>query len=142
MVYADPGFLISLYGHDTDSPSATRAVHGRPVFVLTPPVEAEFINAVQLRAFRKHWTRREARVVYQNFLKDVDAGVFHRVPLNAEIWKVAFTLARRHSATLGTRTLDVLHVASVKVLKPDAFCTFDPRQRKLAEMENLRVAPA
>lgn len=51
-------------------------------------------------------------------------------------------LSRRHSARVGARMLDVLHVASALDLKPDAFLTFDERQRKLAKAEGLRVLPA
>ena len=47
-----------------------------------------------------------------------------------------------NTATLGIRTLDLLHVAAVKVFKPDAFYTFDQRQRNLAKAERLTVMPA
>ena len=47
----------------------------------------------------------------------------------------------RAKAKLGTRTLDLLHVAAALVLKPDVFSTFDKRQRKLARMQRLRILP-
>lgn len=141
IVYADTGFLVSLYGGDANSAAATAVVQGEPVFLLTPLVEAEFLNAVELRVFRKQWTRREARVVTEKFLQHVGAGVFQTEPFSPEVWKEALTLSRRHTAALGIRTLDLLHVAAVKVLKPDAFYTFDQRQGKLAKAERLRVAP-
>ena len=142
IVYADTGFLISLYGEDANSAAATVVARGRPVFVLTLLGETEFINAVGLRVFRKEWTRQEAQVVNEKFLQHQSEGVFQMEALGPEVWQTALTLARRHSAVLGIRTLDLLHVASVKVLKPDAFCTFDARQRTLAKAERLRVLPA
>ena len=63
IVYADTGFLISLYGQDANSAAATALVKDKLVFILTPPGEAEFSNAVELRKFRKQWTPHEAQAV-------------------------------------------------------------------------------
>jgi predicted nucleic acid-binding protein len=104
--------------------------------------EAEFTNAVQLRVFRKEWTRREARLVQEQFLWHQAAGVFRIEPLGTEVWDKALVLSHRHSAKLGTRTLDLLHVAAALALKPDVFYTFDVRQRKLAKAERLHILPA
>jgi hypothetical protein len=49
-------------------------------------------------------------------------------------------MVRRRTPQLGTRTLDVLHVASAQKLQPDVFCTFDRNQEKLARAEGLLVA--
>jgi predicted nucleic acid-binding protein len=97
---------------------------------------------VQLQVFRKQWTRREARLVQEQFLQHQSAGVLRIEPLRSEVWEKALALSRRHSAKLGTRTLDLLHVAAAVVLRPDAFYTFDERQKKLAKVERLRVLPA
>ena len=48
-------------------------------------------------------------------------------------------LAEKQTLRLGTRTLDVLHVASALVLKADTFYTFDVNQRKMAKAEGLVV---
>ena len=142
IAYADTGFLISLYGQDAHSATATGLVKSKPVFLLTPLGEAEFTNAVQLQVFRKQWTRREARLVQEQFLHHQAAGVFRVEPLGAEVWEKALVLSRRHSSKLGTRTLDLLHVATAIVLSPDVFYTFDERQGKLASAERLQVLPA
>jgi predicted nucleic acid-binding protein len=68
--------------------------------------------------------------------------VFRLAPLGSEVWEKALALARRHSSKLGTKTLDLLHVASAIHLKPDVFYSFDKRQRKLAKAERLRTLPA
>ena len=68
--------------------------------------------------------------------------MYRNEPLGPEIWEKALVLSRRHSARLGTRTLDLSHVAAVVVLNPDAFCSFDKRQRKLANAGHLHVLPA
>ena len=141
IAYADTGFLVSLYGQDSNSAIATTLVRSKPVFLLTSLGEAEFTNAVELRVFRKEWTRREARSVRELFLQHQAAGVFRMAALGSDIWEKAVALSRQHSAKLGTRTLDLLHVAAALVLKPDVFYTFDIRQRTLARTQRLQILP-
>jgi hypothetical protein len=62
------------------------------------------------------------------------------------LWRRTLDLARdltdRHSSALGTRTLDVLHVATAVTLGHRAFVTYDDRQAALARKIGLRcVAP-
>jgi hypothetical protein len=60
-------------------------------------------------------------------------------------WHVAFrvasALSKHHSATTGTRSLDILHVAAAKSLRAAEFIAFDRRQRLLATALGLKVAP-
>ena len=142
IAYADTGFLISLYGQDSNSASAISLLTPRPVLLLTPFSEVEFSNAVELIVFRKEWTRPDAKAVLDIFRRHQSTDVFRTVPVLPEIWEKALALSGRHSATLGTRTLDVLHVATALVLKPDMFFSFDVRQRKLARAVQLRVLPS
>lgn len=142
IAYADTGFLVSLYGHDGHSAVASALVKQQPIFLLTPLGEAEFTNALQLQVFRKQWTRREAKLVLEEFLRHQGAGVFRIEPLTSEFWGKAIALSRRHTARLGTRTLDLLHVAAAIVLNADVLYSFDERQRKLAAAEQLPVLPA
>jgi hypothetical protein len=48
-------------------------------------------------------------------------------------------MARRRTPQLGTRTLDVLHVASAVKLQAEMFYTFNRNQEKLARAEGLLV---
>ena len=142
IAYADTGFLISLYGSDANSAAATALVKARPVFVLTSLGEAEFANAVELQVFRKQWTRREARLVREEFLCHQRTGLFRIQPIGQDFWEKALSLSRKHTAKLGTRTLDLLHVAAALVFESEALYTFDERQRKLARAVRLRMLPA
>ena len=45
------------------------------------------------------------------------------------------------SASLGTRSLDLMHVAAAMLLEATAFLSFDHRQRKAAAAEGLGVFP-
>src|SRR2546429_9861087 len=68
-------------------------IRSKPVFLLTSLGEVEFTNAVQLRVFRKEWTRLEARSVHDLFLQHQGAGGFRIAPLGSEIWEKALVLS-------------------------------------------------
>ncbi len=46
-----------------------------------------------------------------------------------------------HTDRLGTRAIDLLHVACALLLESDMFLTFDARQSEPARSESLDVAP-
>jgi len=50
-----------------------------------------------------------------------------------------FRLLAHHSMKLGTRTLDVMHVACACEIQADRFLSFDERQLSLAKLAGLRV---
>ncbi len=138
--YADTSFLVSLYLPDVQSPSAWAAMKPRPSLLLTPLHELELVNAIQLAVFRKLISKTQSKAVLRNFQQD-RSGVFALAPMPIESYARAEQLARRHTLTLGTRSLDILQVATALVLKPDVFFTFDERQRRLARVKRLRVLP-
>jgi predicted nucleic acid-binding protein len=144
--YADTGFLMSLYGRDANSPRAVAltAKH-KPIFFLTEFGELEFANAVERLLFShregSYWTLSEAQAVRNRFEQHVNAGVLQLRPIPSEAWQTAIRLSRYYTAKLGTRTLDVLHVAMGMSLQPDVFLTFDRRQWKLAKAVGLHVLP-
>lgn len=67
----------------------------------------------------------------------IEQGVFRTVEMPATVYETAHTLSRRHTAKLGARTLDILHVAMALELGAPAFYTFDRRQSRLAQAEGL-----
>ena len=139
--YADTSFLVSLYGRDVNSRAAILLVQKeRPTFVVTPFGEAEFINIVfAVTARPKGWTAGEARTIEQDFVQDLELGVWEREDLPAQTWQRARELSRRHAPALGTRTLDTIHVASALLLGAEDFFTFDRDQTRLARAAGLRV---
>lgn len=145
--YADTGFLMSLYGRDANSSRAvTLAAGHKPIFLLTEFGEVEFHNAVARLLFSPrpgaHWTPSEAQAVRDRFAEHVNAGVFQLRLFPSEAWQTAIRLSRQFTPKLGTRTLDVLHVAVAMSLQPDVFFTFDRRQGKLARAVRLHVLPS
>ena len=52
---------------------------------------------------------------------------------------IAIELARNHTRYIGSRSLDVSHVASATAITTDHFLTFDDRQARLAALVGLKV---
>lgn len=141
--YADTGFVVTLYKEEATSASAAAAMARQTAAVrLSPLVELEFRNALHLAVFRGDLTGTEAAALESLFKEDVANGIFAILPVPAStLFAKAMELADRHSAGLGTRSLDLLHVAAALLLKAETFFSFDERQRKAAEAEGLDVRP-
>ena len=58
---------------------------------------------------------------------------------NAPVFEGALRLSAVYSRRLGTRTLDLLHVAAACLLDAKEFITSDQRQSDLAQREGLKV---
>ena len=58
-------------------------------------------------------------------------GLWHRILRPAE------SLAEYHTPFVGSRSLDIIHVAAASVLGIAEFCTFDSRQSDLARRVGL-----
>jgi predicted nucleic acid-binding protein len=140
IVFADTSFLFSLYVPDANS-SAAAAIMKRikPPLLATDFVEFEFFNALNGRIFRKELRASEEQAVLLAFSKDIHAGAIRIVPISAATFASARRIARTHTRLLGTRALDVLHVASALTLRANSFCTFDKNQARLAAALALRT---
>jgi len=57
-----------------------------------------------------------------------------------QLARLAESLALRHTSKLGSRSLDLFHVAIAKALGSDSFGTFDRRQANLASQSGLDLA--
>ena len=138
--YADTSLLVSLYVLDVNSArAAARMKSARLPLFLTPFGEIEMTNALHLRQFRKEVDPSTVRTAHALFRQDIERGVFDLKPLSSAVFDRGRQLAEKHTPHLGTRTLDVLHVASALVLQADQFYTFDKNQAKLARLEGLTV---
>ena len=138
--YVDTSFVVSLYTPDVNSLAAIKQMRKTALPVLMTALgELEFINALQLRVFRRELNATESREAALVFRQDLDSGVFLLKPLTAVVFERAKQLSGKRTSSLGTRSLDVLHVASALVLEADQLLTFDRSQWKLAKAENLPV---
>jgi predicted nucleic acid-binding protein len=141
--YADTSFLVSLYTQDANSMEATQVLLDRKTPVLVTPFgEAEFVNSVEQRVFRKEISSSQAETSLLAFQRDLDAASFligRSVP--GHTYARAILLSRQHTRSLGTRGMDIVHVAIALELKATDLFTFDKDQAKLAKRTGLAVRP-
>jgi predicted nucleic acid-binding protein len=138
--YLDTSFLVSLYTPDTNSASALAAIKAAASpFPLTSFCQVELVNAVELRVFRQEITAANAKQVLAALTSDLVSGFLRATPTPATVYDEALRLSRRHTAALGNRTLDILHVAAAVVLGLPTLYTFDHRQAQLARAAGLKT---
>ncbi len=101
---------------------------------------AEVVNSIQLAVHRRILDREQAEAAVLDLESDLHEG---RLMLVDALWRrtldLAADLSARHTARLGTRTLDVLHVATAMTLETTHFVSYDARQTALAKVVRLRV---
>lgn len=140
-VYVDPSALCRLYLHEEGSRAMAvwRAkTHG--ALPVTHHGRTEIVNALCRAAFLGHLARDGLGESLTDFAADFAEGRLHQADI---LWRAALDrasdLSRQHTPDVGTRSLDVLHVACALELKLRRFVTFDRRQQKLAKRVGLRV---
>ena len=142
-LYADSSFLVSCYVTDANTVDAKsyliRTV--KPIF-FTALHGLEVRNALKLGVFRGLFAVADANAAWRNLESDLRNG---RLVKRSVSWTLVFRVAARfsdlYSATVGTRSLDIIHIATAKTLRLDEFVSFDDRQRKLAVKVGLKVVP-
>lgn len=141
--YLDSAIIAKLYFREATSPDAIALVsqHDAP-YLLTHWQALEVRNAIRLESFRGEISMAEMDASLGAFEEDIATGRW-RMPAyeRSIVEQKAEALSRRHTAGLGCRTLDIIHVAVAMVLGATPFVTFDLRQKKLAAICGLAVEP-
>jgi predicted nucleic acid-binding protein len=107
---------------------------------LTSFHELELINTIQLKQFRSEITLDEARLIMSRFEEHEITGIYYRPQLNwSAIFIHAIDLSKKHSSSIGSRSLDILHVASALSINADRFLTLDDRQARLVALAGLKL---
>lgn len=140
--FADSSFLVSLYQQDANTEAAVSAMQRLKMSIwISSLVEVELFNALQLRVFRKQINRDEATSAHEAVQQDLRDGILVRKGISSAIYETSAWLSRKHTAALGTRSLDLIHVATAIVLGAEQICSFDRSQWKLASAEGLAIIP-
>lgn len=143
--YADPSALLKLYLNEPESRAMTAwRSKFRGSVSVTHHGRVELINGIALAAHRKLLNEHSFAAALGALDDDFLQGRYTQVdlPWRATL-KRAGDLSREFSRTLGTRSLDVLHVASALELGFRFFLTFDTRQQGLARAVGLKtLAPS
>lgn len=141
--YADTSFLVSVYVIDAHTPKALPLIRSASLPLLaTALTEFELENAIWQYQFRRELTGSDVKACIGAFRKDLANSLFDMKPFGAEMFRRASLISASQTPRLGTRALDVLHVATAIVLGAQDFYTFDRSQAKLADAEGLAVRGA
>ncbi|MDB6016170.1 MAG: twitching motility protein PilT [Pedosphaera sp.] len=143
LAFADTGFIASLYLKESTSAQARKTIQAAPVVLpITPLAMLELRNAFNRSVQRQLITLAQRDALWQDVETDIASGFLVLTPVTSEeLHTKARQLSDRYTPTLGTRSLDLLHVAAALVLKAKDFFSFDDRQRKAAASEGLKVKP-
>lgn len=138
--YPDASFLVALYRTEPNTVAASELA-GAFRLLVTPLTAFETANALRLRVFWKQRPLPDTERSLRALRTDTSGsfGAFESVALPTETWGIAERLSESHTITLGTRGIDILHVAAAVALQVDTFLTFDQRQSRLAAAAGLDV---
>ncbi len=139
MVYLDTSVLVKLYFREEYSrETETWVKANNQAIPLTRFHELEFMNAVQLKQFRGEIGENEAGIVISKIDAHERRGVYYRPQMEwPHVLNLAVGLSKNFSNKHGSRSLDILHVASALCLEADRFLTLDRRQTELARSAGL-----
>jgi predicted nucleic acid-binding protein len=140
-VYVDPSAIVRLYLHQQGSREmAAWRARVRGPLAVTHHGRTEIINAICRAGFLRILAPEALSEALSDLHFDFAKGHLWQTDI---LWRGALAraaeLSQRYTPTLGTRSLDVLHVACALELKLSHFLTFDLRQRQLATKVGLKV---
>ena len=140
-IYADPSALLRLYLNEPESRSmAAWRFKIRGPLPVTHHGRVELVNGLALASHRTLLDERAFVAALGALDDDFQQGRYIQVDL---LWRAALSragnLSREFTRTLGTRSLDVLHIASALELGFRYFLTFDGRQQSLGRAVGLKV---
>jgi predicted nucleic acid-binding protein len=141
VLYVDTSVIVKLYIKEEHSLDVSNWLkENNEAIPLTLFHELEFNNALNLKKFRAEITTEEIRLILRRFTEHQSKGVFYRPQISwTDTFKYAVDLSTRYTGSTGSRSLDILHVASALSIKADMFLTFDKRQSELAALSEIKI---
>lgn len=139
--YIDSSALIKLYVKEAGSVKVANYVNGLTApLPFSPLHEVELKNALRLKLFRQEAPRLVVDASIRLIDEDLASGILQRPNLDwRDVFRKAEDLSREHTARLGCRSLDLLHIASAVLLRAGEIVTFDARQANLATRVGLKL---
>ncbi len=140
IIYLDTSAFLKLYIRESGSQEVQAFVSAQdnplPVWEI---LEGELTNALRLKVFWQEITADQADAQIILYHQRKQRGFYYVPEIDRGALMDAFRRLSKETPRLGSRTLDILHVACASLLNPHAFVTFDSRQRALAEHAGLQV---
>jgi len=141
MIYIDTSVIVKLYVREQYSFEVSNWIKkNNKAIPLTRFHELEFTNAIELKSFRSEINERQKDWVHSAFDDHKKIGIYYYPVINwTETWDIAIDLSGIHTRLFGSRSLDILHVASAMTMKAQHFFSLDSRQAKLASAAGLSI---
>lgn len=147
--FPDTSFLCALYREQGNSPQARSCYEllDGPLGI-SAAVVFEFRQSVRLQVFlnskdaTKGYRQAEATRMLAKFEQNLASGALVIVRSDwPEVLLIAERVSAAHTIRGGHRSWDVLHVATALQRGSQTLLSFDLRQRALAAVNGLKVAP-
>jgi len=139
MLYLDTGCLVKLYYPEPESLAVAKAVFGKSI-IFNDLHELEMTTAMQLKVFRGEANQESVRAALDLVQQDLRSGKLIKMSVGlTSSMRASIALSLAHTASIGCRSLDILHCALAKATGAEAFISTDARQVSLAQTEALRV---
>lgn len=140
-VFFDTGLVLKLIVEEPLSPVVRRFLERRRVVVPFPKlIEVEVENTLQAMRFRADISPAQLLKCRELVAGPVMEGRFQKIPLPlGGIAEEAMALSPVVNAQTGCRTLDLLHVATAKLLGAEKFVSTDKRQLRAAKVCGLNI---
>ena len=140
-LYYDSGVIVKLYAREDLSDVVTRFVRRQGQAVVVNGLhEIEIRNALRLKRFRNEIDAGQLAASLGMIAADFADRKLVRHEAN---WRLVYEAAERLSAaaaaTLGARTIDLLHVAAALSQEADGLVSLDRRQCAVARHTGLEV---
>jgi len=129
-LYIDSSVLVKLYYPEPESKIFSEWITKQKQAILfTQFHELEMTNAFALKVFRNEISEESFKAFRDIIEKDKAAGILEVInPDWSAVLLEAVKISKRNSFAIGTRSLDIIHVASADILNCDTFMSNDKRQ--------------
>lgn len=138
--YLDTSLVVKLIVAEPDSKRVQAFLQERRLAVpYTTLIEIETVNTLYAKFFRKEMTRTQLKACEALLGDYLTEGRFIRPALSMEdIASEALKSLPAITGATGCRTLDLMHVASAKLLGWHEFASTDQRQLRAAKAARLK----
>jgi len=140
-VYFDTGVALKLVVEEPLSARVRSFVQAERVAVpVSLLMEVEIENALHALRFRSLITDEQLAGARKLVFDLMATGRFQRIDLDLErIFQETLSIAPLVTVKTGCRTLDLMHVATAKLLRAEVFVSTDKRQIEAARMSGLKT---
>lgn len=108
---------------------------------MTALHDLELIKAIELKEFRNEISKAEVTSVLKRVNEHEAKRICYRLKTDwVRIFSIAIDLSKQHTGKIGSRSLDIIHVACALSIGAKVLLTFHERQRRLAEAAGLQLA--